>query len=81
MLTNNEPGSAMPWNTKRLAGYGAMLGVVVSIIHAYVHAFWSQIPEDGLLEHVLWTIPFRVVAGAALFAAVSAIRNWLIRKQ
>ncbi len=47
----------MPWDTKYFALYGAMLGAVVSIIHADVHAFWDQTLDDWVFEHVLWTTP------------------------
>jgi uncharacterized membrane protein YeaQ/YmgE (transglycosylase-associated protein family) len=65
---------------KVLAHYGTVLSSVLGIIPAYVHAFWSQNPDDHVIEHILWTIIFRVVVGAALLAAVAAIRNWLVRR-
>ncbi len=80
MLTNNELGSAMHWNAKQFALYGAALGFVLGIVHAYVHAFWSQTPEVDVIEHILWTMGLRVVAGAALLGAVAIVRNWLVRK-
>ena len=77
---SSRPKPTKPWNSKVLAHYGAVLGFVLGIIHAYVHAFWSRNPDDRVIEHILWTIIFRVVAGAALLAAVAVIRNWLVRR-
>ena len=73
---SNWPASHQPWNTKRFALYGAILGVVVGIIHAYVHAFWSPLTDD-VIAHVQSRMILYPVIGAALLAAVSAIRNWL----
>jgi len=69
-----------PWDTKRLALYGAGLGILAGIIHAYVHAFWSLPVEDDVLTHVLTRMVMFVVAGASSLAAVSAISNWLGRR-
>ena len=80
MLTNIALGSTMPWNTKQFALYGAVIGFVVGIVHAYVDAFWSQTADDQVIEHILWPMGLRVVAGAALLGAVAIIRNWLVRK-
>jgi len=77
---SNTPGSRKPWNTTSFALCCAALGFVLSIEHAYVHAFWSQAQEDDLIGHILWTFVARTVAGAALLAAVAVIRNWLVRK-
>jgi uncharacterized membrane protein YedE/YeeE len=77
---SSRPKATKPWNPKVLAHYGAVLGFVLGIIHAYVHAFWSQNPDDHVIEHILWTIIFRVVAGAALLAGVAVIRNRLVRR-
>jgi len=67
---SNKPNPRKPWDTTSFALCGAALGFVLGIVHAYVHAFWSQAQEDDLIGHILWTFTFRVVAGAALFAAV-----------
>ena len=73
---SNGPRQTHPWNTKRFAFYGALLGFTVGIINAYVHAFWSP-PADDELPHLLTQMTVFVVAGAASLAATAAIRNWV----
>ncbi len=77
---SNKPGSRKPWDTTSFALCGAALGFVLGIVHAYVHAFWSQAQEDDLIGHFLWTFGFRAMAGAALLAAVAMIRNRFVRR-
>jgi hypothetical protein len=78
---SNRPGSAEPWKTRRFALYGAVIGLVVGVVHVYDHAFWRKTPEDDLLTHVqTWMVVF-IVAGAALLGAVSVIRNWFMQRR
>jgi hypothetical protein len=74
---SNGPSPKQSWNTKSLALYGAGLGILVGIIHAYVHAFWSPPVEDDVLRHVVTRMILFAGAGASLLAGISAIRNWL----
>ena len=77
---SNKPSPGKPWDTTSFALCGAALGFVLVIVYAYAQAFWSQAQEDNLIGHILWTLTTRMVAGAALFAAIAMIRNWLVRK-
>jgi disulfide bond formation protein DsbB len=77
---SNRPGSAEPWKTRRFVLYGAVIGLVVGVVHVYDHVFWRETPEDDLLTHVRTRMVVFIVAGAAFLGAVSAIRNWLIRR-
>lgn len=76
----DKPAPTKPWNTKRFALSGAMLGFVLGVGHAYVHAFWSRALSHDVIEHILWRWVLCVVAGAALLAAAAALRNRLIRR-
>jgi hypothetical protein len=69
------------WSIRASAFYGAGLGVIVGIAHSYVHAFWSPSPSDGLTSHLIAQFALFIGAGAVGFAAVSAIRNWLVRRR
>jgi len=77
---NNGQRSHHPWNTKRLALTGAILGVAVGIVHAYVHAFWSERAIDVITHVQIRMIIFPAI-GAALLAAVSATINLFRRRQ
>jgi disulfide bond formation protein DsbB len=77
---SNGPRATKSWNTKQFALSGAILGFVVGIGHAYVHAFWSPTLNDSVIEHILWRMALYVVAGAALLAAVSPLRNRLVQR-
>jgi hypothetical protein len=68
-----------PWHTKRFAFYGALLGVIVSIVHGYDHAFLRPHYEGDLLTHVLIRIVLFITSGTVGLAAVAGIRNWLRR--
>jgi hypothetical protein len=67
------------WSIRASAFYGAGLGVITGIAHSYVHAFWSPSPSDGPTAHLIAQFALFVGVGAVGFAAVSAIRNWLVR--
>lgn len=73
---SNGPGLSRPWNTRHFALAGAVLGVAVGIIHAYVHAFWSPL-EGDVIPHVQFRMILFPMSGAALLASIAAIRNWL----
>ena len=68
------------WDTKRFAFYGALLGMVVGVIHNYFDAFWGQVSDATQTTDFLPEIVILMLAGAALLAAVSAIRNWVLRQ-
>jgi hypothetical protein len=73
--------SNRPTPRKRdFAFYGAGLGLVVGIGHAYVHAFWGQAYGHNEIEHTLWRMAGFIGGGAALSAAIAVIHNWLVRK-
>jgi hypothetical protein len=74
-----QRASTTLWSAKHFAFYGAMLGIVLGVIHAYVHGFWSGVYGDFLVTHILSRMVLFVVAGSSLLAAVSVIRNWLVR--
>lgn len=78
---SDGPRPRQVWDAKGLAFYGAVLGFLVGIGHAYVHAFWSQPHGENEIEHILLRIVIFVGAGAVSSAAIAMIRNWLIRKQ
>jgi hypothetical protein len=76
-------GSKKRWDTRSLAIYGALLGSFLGFLEQFCHAFcpasWRHEPSGNLFVHVLLEVVFGAVTGAALFAAVAAIRNRLIR--
>lgn len=67
------------WDTKGFALYGALHGMVRGMMHNFFDAFWDQVPDDDQASHLLSEMVIFVVAGASLLAAISAIRNWLVR--
>jgi hypothetical protein len=69
---SKRPQLVKPWDTKRFAFYGAVLGVLVNIDHA----FWRLYSEDDLLTHVLKQMILFVTSGTLGLAAVAVIRNW-----
>ena len=76
MSHSREPTT---WSTRRLALYGVVLGLVVSMIHNYVHAFWSPAAAGDELAHLQSRMAVFVVSGGALGAAIAVIRNRLRR--
>ena len=72
------------WDTVHLSGYGALLGFLGAIIEQFCHAFcpasWGHEPGGNLFVHILLEILIGASAGAAVFAAISAIRNWLVQE-
>jgi hypothetical protein len=76
----NKPGSTKPWKTAHFALYGAVIGLLVGIVHSYTHAFWSHALEDDLHTHVRNYMIGSIMTGAAILGAVSVIRNWLVRR-
>jgi hypothetical protein len=77
---SNKPDPQQRWSKKELAFYGGLLGLLVGVVHSYVHAFWSPPFEDDLLTHILGQMALFIGSGAAGLAAVAAIRNWLMRR-
>jgi hypothetical protein len=73
-------GSKSRWDTKRCALYGALLGLVAGMMRNLFDAFWGQVPEDNKATHILFAMVTFVLAGASLLAAISAVRNWLLRE-
>jgi hypothetical protein len=76
-------GPRKRWDTVRLALNGALLGMFVAIVEQFCHAFCPaslrHVPAGSLLKHVLTEFVIGAFAGAALFAAVAMVRNWLMR--
>jgi uncharacterized membrane protein YeaQ/YmgE (transglycosylase-associated protein family) len=65
-----------PWGTKFFALCGAILGMIVGLVHAYDHAFFRP-SALGEINHVQARTILCPVIGAVLLAAESAIRNRL----
>lgn len=77
---SNRAGSVEPWKTRRFTLYGAVIGLIVGIVHGYLHAFWSDAAEGDAITHVRTRMVVFIVAGAVLLGAISAIRNWIMRR-
>jgi len=77
---SNRPGSKQRWSKRGLALYGGLLGLLVGVVHSFVHAFWSPPFEDDLVTHILGQMALFIGGGAVGLAAVAAILNWLRRK-
>ena len=67
------------WDTKSFALYGALLGLVGGMTLNFFDAFWGQVPDDDQAMHALSEMVIFILAGALLLAAISFIRNWLLR--
>ena len=67
------------WDTKSFALYGALLGLVGGMMLNFFDAFWGQVPDDDQAMHALSEMVIFILAGALLLAAISFIRNWLLR--
>jgi hypothetical protein len=67
------------WDTKSFALYGALLGLVGGMTLNFFDAFWGQVSDDHQAAPVLFKMVIFVLAGASLLAAISSIRNWLLR--
>ncbi len=80
---NGRLRSRKRWDTAHLAGYGALLGIVLGMLEQFCHAFcptsWDHSPGENLFIHVLIEVVIGAFAGATLFAAISALRNWLMQ--
>jgi len=81
----NKLKSRKCWDTRWLALCGAALGIVFGIFEQFCHAFcpasWQYDPGTDLFGHVLLEVVVSAVAGAALFAGISVIRNWLVKER
>jgi hypothetical protein len=77
---SKRPQPENAWDTKRFALYGVLLGILVSIVHAYDHAFWRPYYDGDLLTHVLIQIVPIIASGTVGLTTVAVIRNWLRRK-
>jgi hypothetical protein len=69
------------WSTRSYAFNGALLGLFVGVVHSYVHAFWSPSSQGDLVLHIMTRMVTFILAGAAVFAAMSALRNWLMQRR
>ena len=67
------------WDTKSFALYGALLGLVGGMTLNFFDAFWGQVSDDHQATPALFKMVIFVLAGASLLAAISSIRNWLLR--
>jgi len=79
LISRNE------WDTGRLALYGTLPGIFLAMMEQFCHAFcpasWRHTPGDNLFAHVVVEVVIGALAGATVFAAVSATRNWLVRER
>jgi hypothetical protein len=80
---NSRLKSKKLWDTEACAFYGALLGALLGLTEQFCHAFCPSAlrhtPRGSLFAHILIEVAIGAFAGAALFAAISLIRNWLIR--
>jgi hypothetical protein len=53
------------------------MGMAEQFCHVLCPASWRHEPGGNLLSHVVLEVFIGAVAGAAVFATISAIRNWL----
>jgi hypothetical protein len=79
-MSNNRRSSER-WSTRSYAFNGALLGLFVGVVHSYVHAFWSPSSHDDLIPHIMTRMGTFIVDGAAVFAAMSALRNRLMQRR
>jgi hypothetical protein len=78
---SSGPKPQKRWDPKDFGFYGALLGLIAGIMRNFYYALRGQIPdvpEDDLLTYLPPEMILFVVAGAALLAAIAAIRNWLM---
>lgn len=78
---DTKPTPLEPWDTARLARYGAILGAVGGMAGYVSHASgdgWFL--KDSPFLHALTDAGLGALAGGLLFAALSAARNWLRRE-
>jgi hypothetical protein len=67
------------WDTQSFALYGALLGLVGGMALTFCDAFWGQVSDDHQATPILFEMVIFVLTGASLLAAISSIRNWLLR--
>ena len=67
--------SAPRWDTAVNARLGGLVGIAVAALNNLYHALSNHIPEN-LYAHAIGEYVTGALAGAAVFAAVSAIGNW-----
>jgi hypothetical protein len=85
---DRELRSRKRWDTASLALHGALLGMTLAMLEQFCHAFCPASgshtpgsPAGDLLVHVLLEVVIAAAAGATLFAAISLIRNRLMRDE
>lgn len=61
------------WNTPRIAGYGALCGIIITLIRDYA------IVLSGDIGAAVGLLVGGAVGGAILFAIVSGLRNLFVR--
>ena len=67
------------WAAQSFAFYEALLGLVGGMTLNFFDAFWGQVSDDHHAAPVLFEMVIFVLAGASLLAAISSIRNRLLR--
>ncbi|MBD2749688.1 hypothetical protein IC232_23700 [Microvirga sp. BT688] len=72
MKKERQPGRCCDYADS--AQYGALFGIIAASLHHVHHAITNQIPAHMLGEYAAFAL-----GGAVLFAATSAIRNFLTR--
>jgi hypothetical protein len=72
--SNKSVGSTR-WDTELLAYLGALLGTILGCVHELDETVAHDLSEIEPFAQILGEITAAALAGAALFAAVSIIRN------
>jgi len=73
---SNRSVGRKKWDTELLAYLGAFLGVAFGCMYEVKEAISHDMSEVEPFAQIVGEITAAALAGAALFAAVSAIRNW-----
>ena len=73
---SNRSVGSKKWDIELLAYLGAFLGVAFGCMYEVKEAISHDMSEVEPFAQIVGEITAAALAGAALFAAVSAIRNW-----
>ena len=77
-LMKKERHPARCWDYAESTWNGTLFGIAAAALHQFHHAITDQIP-DNIPVHVLGECAAFALGGAVLFAAASAICNFLTR--
>lgn len=69
------------WHTLSLAGLGALVGLLMAIMHNFYDAFWSESPDGNIFFYLMTRVMVYALAGALVLGVISAIRNWLVQNR